>query len=95
MSVIDGGRQIVLTGVNTNQKVGPPCNMKVLDGWWQNMAAGDTLSFQDAKGRTFTYEPSTDLVPIAMGKLDWLEGPLTVTTTGSATQKVYFVLGNK
>ena len=95
MSVVDGGRQIIVTGVVTAQNIGPPCNMKIVDGWWQNYASGDTLSFMDAKGRTFTYEPASTLQPVAIGKLDWVEGPLTVTTTGSATQKFYIVLGNK
>ena len=95
MGVVDGGRQIIVTGVVTAQPVGPPCNMKVIDAWWQDMTAGDTLSFYDSKGRTFSFKPSSDLVPIAIGKLDWLEGPLTVTTTGSSTQVLYFILGNK
>ena len=95
MGVQDGHRQILITGVVTAQPVGPPCNMKVVDGWWQNYASGDTFSFIDAKGLTFTFEPASTLAPVAIGKLDWIEGPLTVTTTGSATQKVYFILGNK
>lgn len=95
MGVQDGHRQLLVTGVVTAQIIGPPCNMKVIDGWWQDYTAGDTLSFQDAKGLIFNFEPVTTLAPVPIGKLDWIEGPLTVTTTGSSTQKFYIILGNK
>ena len=95
MPVIDGRNQMVVIGANTNVQIGPPCFFKILDGWWQDMQAGDTLSFFDAVGTPFAYSPSTDLVPVAIGRLDWIRCPLTVTTTGSATQHVYFVKGNR
>lgn len=96
MTVSDGGRQIIVPEAGTTfpVTVGPPCNMKVVDAWWQDTAAAaDTLSFHDVVGRTFTFKASTDLVPIALGKLDWLEGPLTITQMSSGI--LYFILGNK
>lgn len=94
----DGGNQIILdarTGTPAgNTTFGPPCMMKVVDGWWQDQAtAGDLMTFMDSRGRTFTFKASTDLVPIAFGKLDWMEGPLTLTAMASGL--AYIVLGNK
>lgn len=91
----NGTNQIVITGVVTGGLAGPPCNWKILDGWWQNYVVGDTLKMIDTKGRTFVYEAATNLEPVAIGKLDWVSGPLTVFTTGSANQVVYLVNGNK
>lgn len=96
MAVSDGGRQIIVpqSGTVFPVSVGPPCNFKIIDAWWQDTAAAaDTLAFQDAKGRTFTFKASTDLVPIAIGKLDWVEGPITITQMSSGI--LYFILGNK
>lgn len=96
MAISDGGRQIIVpeSGTAFPVSVGPPCNMKIIDAWWQDTAAsGDTLSFTDAKGRTFSFRASNDLVPIAIGKLDWVEGPLTITQMSSGI--LYIILGNK
>jgi len=96
MAVVDGGRQIIVSasGQAFPVNVGPACNMKIIDGWWQDTATStDTLNFNDAKGRAFSFKASTDLVPIAFGKLDWLEGPITITQMSSGT--LYFILGNK
>ncbi len=99
VTVSDGGRQIIVAfvssgGVALPVSVGPPCNFKVIDGWWQDtVASTDTLAFNDAKGRAFTFKASTDLVPIAIGKFDLVEGPITITQMSSGT--LYFILGNK
>lgn len=96
MAVTDGGRQIIVSasGQSFPVKIGPPCNMKVVDAWWQDtVAASDTLAFNDAHGRAFTFKASTDLVPIAIGKLDWVEGPITITQMSSGV--LYIILGNK
>ncbi len=96
MAVTDGGRQIIVSesGQTFPVTVGPPCNMKITAAWWQDtVASTDTVSFTDQKGRTFTYKASTDLIPIDMGKLDWLEGPITITQMSSGI--LYFILGNK
>lgn len=96
ITVTDGGRQIIASGTwSANVKLGPRCNMKIVDAWWQDTGAVDTnvLTFQDEVGRVFTYTASTDGVPIAIGKLDWLEGPITITAMTQGT--VYFILGNK
>jgi len=97
-TLIDGGNQIILdarTGSPAaNVNFGPPCQMKVVDFWWQDyISAGDVLQFQDAKGRPFAMKGSTDLVPIHIGKLDWVEGPFTLTSMTSGL--AYCVLGNK
>lgn len=96
-TLTDGGRQIILdarTGAPAgNVTFGPPCNMKVIDGWWQDAPASSTMSFQDSRGRTFAFQSTADLVAVPIGKLDWVEGPLTLTnmTAGIA----WIVLGNK
>lgn len=95
--VTDGGNQIIVdatTGAATLPiTVGPPCMIKVVDAWWQDAASANALVFQDSKGRTFRFLYPSSLDPVAIGKLDWMEGPITVTTMGGGV--LYFVLGNK
>jgi len=103
--VSDGGRQLVvqLTGGSTITSgapvtIGPKCNMKIIDGWWQDTGPQATpvspgLTFLDIVGRVFNYTASTDGVPIAVGKLDWLEGPIKITNMLYGT--LYIILGNK
>lgn len=95
LTITDGGRQLIASGnTSTPVSMGPRCNMKIIDGWWQDTAAaGDTLVFQDSVGRVFSYKASTDLVPIAIGKLDWFAGPITITQMSSGN--LYIILGNK
>jgi hypothetical protein len=89
------GRQII---VNTTGSVGFGANMKVIDGWWQDItAAGQVLTFTDAAGRSFSFTSfssgGTGFAPVPIGKLDWLEGPLNFTAVPSGN--VYLILGNK
>jgi hypothetical protein len=89
------GRQLI---INTAGLINLPCNFKVVEAWWQDIAAaGDTFVFTDAAGRTFTFTAysagGTGIPPLPIGKLDWLEGPITVTHIGSGN--VYMILGNK
>jgi hypothetical protein len=85
------GRQII---INTTGLINIQANMKVVDAWWQDVTtAGHIFTFTDAAGRTFTFTAYQPNYPFAIGKLDWLEGPITVTALGSGT--VYFILGNK
>jgi hypothetical protein len=92
----DGGRQLIYpaTEFGTKNTIGPSCNMKIIDAWWQDTAtSADTMSFQDAVGRVYAFKASTDLIPIAIGRLDWLEGPITFLQISSGN--VYFILGNR
>jgi hypothetical protein len=89
------GRQII---INTTGLINIPSNIKVIDGWWQDItAASQTFSFTDAAGRAYSWTSysagGTGYPPIPLGKLDWLEGPLTITAIGSGN--VYLILGNK
>jgi len=89
------GRQLI---INTTGVVGPKCNFKVTDCWWQDItAAGQNFTFTDAAGRSFNFTSysagGTGFPPLDIGKLDWLEGPITVTAIGSGT--VYMILGYK
>lgn len=96
MAVSDGGNQIIVPAAGTTfpVNVGPPCNFKIVDAWWQDTAtAADTLQFTDSKGRLFKFTASSTLQPIAIGKLDWVEGPLTITQMSSGI--LYIIKGNK
>ena len=93
MANVIGGRQIV---INTTGLINLPANMKIVDGWWQDItAASQTFSFTDAKGTPFSWTSysagGTGFPPIPIGKLDWVEGPITVTALGSGN--VYLILG--
>lgn len=95
--VTDGGNQIIVDATTGSATlpiiIGPPCMMKIVDAWWQDAAAANKLVFMDSKGRTFRYNFPTSLDPVAIGKLDWVEGPITITTMDGGV--VYFVNGNK
>jgi len=96
MAVSDGGNQIIVPAVGNTfpLNVGPPCNMKIVDCWVQDwVAAGDTVSFTDSKGRTFKATAPSTLAAVNLGKLDWLEGPITVLQMSSGI--LYIILGNK
>lgn len=91
------GRQII---INATGVVGPPCNFKVTECWWQDIGAGgQTFSFTDAAGRSYSWTSSTPsstgtgVPPVEIGKLDWVEGPITVTSIPSGN--VYMILGYK
>lgn len=93
------GRQLI---INTAGIINLPCNFKVVDCWWQDAgASGDTFGFTDAAGRTFSFTAWTSGAgtvppPVAIGKLDWLEGPITVIFSNTGTPgNVYMILGNK
>ena len=95
MANVVTGRQII---INTVAIVNLPCNFKVIDAWWQDItAASQHFTFTDAAGRTYDFTSfssgGTGFPPVPIGKLDWLEGPLTVTVIGSGN--VYMILGNK
>ena len=85
------GRQIY---IDSTGLINIPCNFKVIDGWWQDMTtAGHIFNFEDARGRQFQYTCTQPNFPTALGKLDWLAGPITVTQIDSG--KAYLILGNK
>lgn len=89
------GRQMI---INTTGVVGPPCNFKVTEAKWQDIgAAGDTFSFTDAAGRAFSFKAfagaAGSVFTLDIGKLDWVEGPITVTAISSGN--VYMILGYK
>jgi hypothetical protein len=89
------GRQII---INTTGVINIPCNLKVLDCWWQDIAAASQVfSFTDAAGRAYSFTSfssgGTGFPPVSIGKLDWLEGPITITSIPSGN--VYMILGNK
>jgi hypothetical protein len=95
MANVITGRQII---INATGLINLPCNFKVVDAWWQDItAASQTFSFTDAAGRAFSWTSysagGTGIPPVPIGKLDWLEGPLTITAIGSGN--VYMILGNK
>lgn len=93
------GRQIIISAVISSATlVNIPANIKVIDGWWQDItAAAQVFSFTDAAGRAYSFTSysagGSGFPPISIGKLDWLEGPLTVTALPSGN--VYMILGNK
>jgi hypothetical protein len=95
----DGGNQIILdarTGAPAGNVVfGQPCMFKVADARWQDYATGtaDSMIFTDSKGRTFALKGASDFVPISIGRLEWVEGPLTLTAMTSGL--AYFVMGAK
>lgn len=96
MANVVTGRQII---INTSGLINIPCNIKVIDCWWQDIAAAsDTFTLVDAAGRTYTFTTysagGTGFPPLSIGKLDWLEGPITVTIADN-TGNVYMILGNK
>jgi hypothetical protein len=96
MAISQGGNQIIVpfTGTTFPAVVGPPCMMKIIDCWQQDwVAAADTVTFTDSKGRTFKATAPTTLAAVSLGKLDWLEGPITVTQMSSGI--LYIILGNK
>lgn len=87
------GRQII---INTTGLINIPCNMKVIECWWQDIAAASQVfSFTDAAGRAFSFTSAstggTGIPPVRIGKLDWLEGPITITAIASGN--VYMILG--
>jgi hypothetical protein len=83
--------QIIMSATG---QYGPPCRMKIIDGWWQDAGTeGDTLTFTDALGNTYTYRCTQAFYPTDLGKLDWLVGPITVTVISSGT--AYLIMGNK
>ena len=89
------GRQII---INTTGAVGPACNMKITEAKWQDItAAGQTFSFTDAAGRAFSFTSyaggGAGIFTLDIGKLDWVEGPITVTQIDSGN--VYMILGYK
>lgn len=90
------GRQII---INATGQIGPPCNFKVVECKWQDInAVGDIFTFTDKAGRQFTFKAfggatGQGVFTLDIGKLDWLEGPLTVTTITSG--QVYMILGYK
>lgn len=95
MANIVTGRQII---INATGLINLPANMKIVDGWWQDItAASQVFSFTDAAGRAFSFTSwssgGTGFPPVPIGKLDWLEGPITVTAIPSGN--VYLILGNK
>jgi hypothetical protein len=91
----DGGRQLIYPGTSfgTINTIGPKCNMKIVDAWWQDTGTTGTMSFQDAVGRVYEFTAASTGQPVAIGKLDWFEGPITFLATFTGT--VYFILGNK
>jgi hypothetical protein len=89
------GRQII---INATGVINIPCTFKVIECWWQDItAASQVFSFTDAAGRAYSFTSysagGTGFPPINIGKLDWLEGPITITAIGSGN--VYMILGNK
>jgi hypothetical protein len=89
------GRQLIL---NTAGFIFLACNFKVIECWWQDItAAGQVFSFTDAAGRAYSFTSysagGTGIPPLSIGKLDWLEGPITITSLPSGN--VYMILGNK
>jgi len=85
------GRQII---INATGVINIPCNMKVVECFWQDIVtAGDTFSFTDAAGRAYTFKAYAANYAQPIGKLDWLEGPITVTAITSGN--VYMILGCK
>lgn len=90
------GRQII---INATGFVGPACNFKVTECKWQDIAAvGDQFIFTDAAGRQFAFKAyggatGEGVFTLDIGKLDWLEGPINVTTITSGN--VYMILGYK
>jgi hypothetical protein len=79
MANVINGRQILLSTTG----VIPFGNFKISDANWFNMAAGATFSFTDAAGRVFTYTAYQADYPIGIGKLGWIEGPVTITALTS------------
>lgn len=90
------GRQI---NINATGVVGPPCNFKVTECKWQNISAvSQVFSFTDAAGRSFSFTSfggasGEGVFDLDIGKLDWLEGPITITAIPSGN--VYMILGYK
>lgn len=89
------GRQLI---INTAGLINLPANFKVIDGWWQDVtAASQVFAFTDASGRPFSFTSyssgGTGFPPIPLGKLDWIAGPITVSSIPSGN--VYLILGNK
>lgn len=89
------GRQLI---INATGLINLPCNIKVVDGWWQDIAAASQVfSFSDSAGRAFSFTSwsagGTGIPNVSIGKLDWLSGPLTIATMPSGN--VYLILGNK
>lgn len=90
------GRQMI---INTTGVVGPPCNFKITEAKWQDInAVGDTFTFTDAAGRSFSFTAfggatGEGVFTLDIGKLDWIEGPITVTNISSGN--VYMILGYK
>lgn len=82
--------QIVINAVGT---YGPPCMMKIISAWWQDATSAGTLVFTDAVGNTYNYTATATGFPTDLGKLDWIHGPIVVTTITSG--QVVLVLGNK
>lgn len=91
----DGGRQLIYPGTEygTKNTIGPSCNMKIVDAWWQDPGTSGTMSFQDNQGRVYEFTAPSTGQNVAIGKLDWLEGPITFLA--AFTGVVYFILGNK
>jgi hypothetical protein len=90
------GRQVI---IDSTGQVGPVCNFKVTEFKWQDInAVGNTLEFTDAAGRDFKFTAyggaaGQGVFTLDIGKLDWIEGPITVTTISSG--KAYMILGYK
>lgn len=90
------GRQVIIDAAGV---VGPACNFKVTECKWQDIAAtGQIFSFTDAAGRAFSFTSyggasGEGVFTLDIGKLDWIEGPITVTEIDSGN--VYMILGYK
>lgn len=90
------GRQVI---IDSTGQVGPACNFKITECKWQDInAVGDIFTFTDAAGRSFTFKAyggaaGEGVFTLDIGKLDWMEGPITITQIDSGF--VYMILGYK
>ncbi len=82
------GRQFILNTVGL--VAGTGYNFKVAGGTWQAPGAvGATFQFNDAAGRVYTYTAYQVDYPIDLGKLGWIEGPITITSLPSGVVYMY------